>query len=69
MYMFNKIVKFIIKWILIALAIYMGFWIVLIGLAFLLLGAILYRIQTENNLNGGIYYNGSHYDHHNDKYF
>lgn len=69
MYMFNKIVKFIIKWILIALAIYMGFWIILIELAFLLLGAILYRIQTENNLNSIMYYKGKQYDYHDKRYF
>lgn len=63
--MFWKIIKFVIKWSLIAFALYIGFWLALVVLiGFLLFGGLMSRIQTATGPSSG-----SHYDHYNDRYF
>ena len=63
--MFWKIVKFIVKWGLIAFALYVGFWLALVVLiGFLLFSGLMNGIQTATGPSSG-----SHYDHYNDRYF
>ena len=63
--MFWKIIKFIVKWGLIAFALYVGFWLALVVLiGFLLFGGLMTGIQTASGPSGG-----SHYDHYNDRYY
>lgn len=60
-----KIIKFVIKWGLIAFALYVGFWLALVVLlGFLLFGGLMSGIQTATDPSGGY-----HYDHYNDRYF
>lgn len=60
-----KIIKFVIKWCLIAFALYVGFWLALVVLlGFLLFGGLMSGIQTATGPSGGY-----HYDHYNDRYF
>ena len=65
--MFWKIIKFVIKWSLIAFALYIGFWLALIVLLeFLLFGGLMCGIQTAPGPSGEI--NSDHYND-NDRYF
>lgn len=63
--MFWKIIKFVIKWGLIAFAIYASFWIALVVLfGFILFSSLISGIQTAMAPSSG-----NHYDHYNDRYF
>lgn len=63
--MFWKIIKFVIKWGIIAFALYVSFWLALVVLiGFLLFGGLMSGIQTATGPSSG-----SHYDHYNDRYF
>lgn len=63
--MFWKIIKFVIKWGLIAFALYVGFWLALVVLiGFLLFGGLMSGIQTAIGPSSG-----SHYDHYNDRLY
>lgn len=63
--MFWKIIKFIVKWGIIAFALYVGFWLAMVVLiGFLLFGGLMSGIQTAMGPNVG-----SHYDHYNNRYY
>ena len=63
--MFWKIIKFVIKWGLIAFALYVGFWLaVVVLIGFLLFGGLISGIQTATGPSSG-----SHYDHYNDRLY
>lgn len=63
--MFWKIIKFVIKWGLIAFALYVGFWLALVVLiGFLLFGGLMSGIQTATGPSSE-----SHYDHYNDRLY
>lgn len=63
--MFWKIVKFIVKWGLIAFALYVGFWLALtVLIGFLLFGGLMSRIQTATGPSSG-----RTYDQYNDRFY
>lgn len=63
--MFWKIVKFIVKWGLIAFALYVGFWLTLtVLIGFLLFGGLMSEIQTATAPSGG-----RTYDQYNDRFY
>ena len=63
--MFWKIIKSIVKWGLIAFALYVGFWLALVVLiGFLLFGGLMSGIETATGPNGG-----QNYDHYNDRFY
>ena len=63
--MFWKIIKFIAKWGLIALALYVGFWLALVVLiGFLLFGGLMSGIETTTGPSGG-----RNYDHYNERFY
>lgn len=63
--MFWKIVKFIVKWGLIAFALYVSFWLALtVLIGFLLFGGLMSEIQTATAPSGG-----RTYDQYNDRFY
>ena len=63
--MFWKITKFVIKWGLIAFALYVGFWLALtVLIGFLLFGGLMSGIQTTTGPRGG-----RTYDQFNDRFY
>lgn len=63
--MFWNIIKFIVKWGLIAFALYVGFWLVLVvSIGFLLFGGLMSGIETATGTSGE-----RNYDHYNDRFY
>lgn len=63
--MFWKIIKFVIKWGLIAFALYVDFWLALtVLIGFLLFGGLMSGIQTATGPSGG-----KTYDQFNDRFY
>lgn len=63
--MFLKIIKFVIKWGLIAFALYVGFWLALVVLlGFLLFGGLMSGIETATGSSSG-----RNYNHYNDRFY